>query len=153
MVYHIWNSSDPTARTNHHHHGSRAPAVPTRPKMSCKHTHPRALPSGHHHKISHILHPRLLSRQTTWLDKQIFLPLCGSYPKPLAQVQPNKLSSPALLQCSLRLSSYYYYFYYFYYFLVFMFLPDFQTLRNCKRFGDPLGICDALELNAIQKYL
>ena len=35
-------------------------------------------------------------------------------PEPLAQVRPNEPSSPALLQCTLKFSSYYYYYYYYY---------------------------------------
>ena len=45
-------------------------------------------------------------------------PPCGSPPKPLAQVQLNKQSSPSLLQYPLKISasSYYYHYYYYYYY-------------------------------------
>ena len=109
IVIHILDSSYSTASTNHKHNGSMAPPVPSWEKVSCKHTHERVPQARYHHKIPHTLHLRLPSKQTTQLNKQISPPLHGSPPKPLAQVQPNKLSSLALLQHTLKCSSYYYY--------------------------------------------
>ena len=61
IVIHNWSSPYSTARTNHYHNGCMAPPVPSWTKAPCKYTHTRALHSRYNHKISHILHARLLS--------------------------------------------------------------------------------------------
>ena len=79
------------------------------------HTHMiqiRTMQPRQNYKISHSIDNRTTPSYTTRLVEQS-LHMIRSL---LAQVQPDRLSSLALLQCTLQFIYYYYCYYYFYYF-------------------------------------